>query len=268
MKSFAARSTKTKSTPDSQANEKSFHQSIVRHGDANKPTTGNDTGEVDTNTVTKLHCQQFASTRPLSVNYHFHRRCNYKCGFCFHTNTNAFILDSIQAQQGLKKLQECGMRKINFSGGEPFLHPQWLGCMVRYCKEDLNLESVSIVSNGSLIKEEWFQEYATYVDILAISCDSFDNETNVQIGRTSGSSHEPPQREIVEHIAELCREYNVGSRASSLERLQGLEHGQRIAEKQKYMHHHVKPFIAVLSLLSLSISYPTVLLLSFSIPLP
>ena len=54
-----------------------------------------------------------------------------------------------------------GMKKINFSGGEPFLQKkgEFVGELVRFCKEDLQLPSVSIVSNGSLITEEWFQKY-------------------------------------------------------------------------------------------------------------
>lgn len=72
------------------------------------------------------------------------------------------------------------MEKINFSGGEPFLPEkgQHLGKMVKYCKEVLKLESVTIVSNGSLITKKWFENYGKYLDILAISCDSFDEETN------------------------------------------------------------------------------------------
>ena len=50
---------------------------------------------------------------------------------------------------------------MNFSGGEPFLpdRGRYLGEMVRFCKQDLRMPSVSIVSNGSLIKEKWFREY-------------------------------------------------------------------------------------------------------------
>lgn len=73
-----------------------------------------------------------------------------------------------------------GMEKINFSGGEPFL-PQrgrHLGEMVKYCKQQLNLPSVTIVSNGSLVREKWLREYGEFVDILAISCDSFNEDTN------------------------------------------------------------------------------------------
>jgi hypothetical protein len=45
------------------------------------------------------------------------------------------------------------------------------------------LESVSIVNNGSKVTEKWMSEYAYYLDIMAVSCDSFDGETNKRIGR-------------------------------------------------------------------------------------
>ena len=56
------------------------------------------------------------------------------------------------------------MEKINFSGGEPFIHKkgEFLGELVRYCKVDLRLPSVTVVSNGSLITEEWFQKYGAF----------------------------------------------------------------------------------------------------------
>lgn len=54
-----------------------------------------------------------------------------------------------------------GMEKINFSGGEPFIHQrgEYLGQLVKFCKEELRLPSVSIVSNGSLVRERWFKSY-------------------------------------------------------------------------------------------------------------
>ena len=54
-----------------------------------------------------------------------------------------------------------GMKKINFSGGEPFL-PQrgsYVGELVKFCKQELKLQSVTIVSNGSLIREALFAKY-------------------------------------------------------------------------------------------------------------
>uniref|UniRef100_A0A087Y1U8 S-adenosylmethionine-dependent nucleotide dehydratase RSAD2 n=2 Tax=Poecilia TaxID=8080 RepID=A0A087Y1U8_POEFO len=154
-------------------------------------------------------------TTPTSVNYHFTRKCNYKCGFCFHTAKTSFVLPLEEAKKGLRLLKEAGMEKINFSGGEPFLHERgdFLGKMVQYCKAELQLPSVSIVSNGSMIKEKWFQKYGDFLDILAISCDSFDEETNQMIGRCQGSkSH----IENLFKIRSWCQQYKVAFKINSV----------------------------------------------------
>lgn len=75
------------------------------------------------------------------------------------------------------------MRKVNFAGGEPFLYKLMLAELLKFCKEELHLESVSIVSNASMIDEGFLQDYGQYIDILAISCDSFDDATNKRIGK-------------------------------------------------------------------------------------
>lgn len=45
---------------------------------------------------------------PTSVNYHFTRQCNYKCGFCFHTAKTSFVLPLDEAKRGLLMLKEAG----------------------------------------------------------------------------------------------------------------------------------------------------------------
>ncbi|KAK2502925.1 hypothetical protein MC885_012747 [Smutsia gigantea] len=155
------------------------------------------------------------SLTPTSVNYHFTRQCNYKCGFCFHTAKTSFVLPLQEARRGLTLLREAGMEKINFSGGEPFIHDrgEYLGQLVKFCKEELHLPSVSIVSNGSLIRERWFKNYGDYLDILAISCDSFDEQVNVLIGRGQGKKNH------VENLQKLrmwCRDYRVAFKINSV----------------------------------------------------
>ncbi|KAJ5008625.1 Radical S-adenosyl methionine domain-containing protein 2 [Colletotrichum sp. SAR 10_99] len=146
---------------------------------------------------------------PVSVNYFPSRECNYACGFCFHTNTSGYILPLDEAKRGLRLLKEAGMRKLNIAGGEPFLHPKFLGELLRYCKEDLDLESVSIVSNGSKIQEKFLREHGRYLDILAISCDSFVRETNKAIGRGENGQADGDHVAQVFRIAEWCREYGI-----------------------------------------------------------
>ncbi|XP_048048193.1 radical S-adenosyl methionine domain-containing protein 2 [Megalobrama amblycephala] len=154
-------------------------------------------------------------TTPSSVNYHFTRQCNYKCGFCFHTAKTSFVLPIEEAKRGLRLLKDAGMEKVNFSGGEPFIHERgnFLGELVRYCKQELQLPSVSIVSNGSLIKESWFQKYGDYLDILAVSCDSFNEDTNKVIGRGQGKkSH----LDSLHKIHNWCRDYRVAFKINSV----------------------------------------------------
>ncbi|KAG8445603.1 hypothetical protein GDO86_010400 [Hymenochirus boettgeri] len=152
---------------------------------------------------------------PTSVNYHFTRQCNYKCGFCFHTAKTSFVLPLEEAKKGLTMLKAAGMEKINFSGGEPFLQERghFVGKLVQFCKQDLQLPSISIVSNGSMITEKWFKLYGEYLDILAVSCDSFDEEVNKSIGRGQGKKNHV---ENLLKIRKWCRDYNVAFKINSV----------------------------------------------------
>ncbi|KAK7701041.1 hypothetical protein SLS57_011892 [Botryosphaeria dothidea] len=142
---------------------------------------------------------------PISVNYFPSRKCNYTCGFCFHTETSSYVLPIDKAKRGLRLLKEAGMRKLNIAGGEPFLYPHFLVEILRYCKEELRVESTSIVSNGSKIREKWLRENCQWLDILAVSCDSFNPETNKRIGRGDDGGN------VIRlfRIAEWCRKYRI-----------------------------------------------------------
>jgi len=141
-----------------------------------------------------------------AVNYHFTRKCNYKCGFCFHTAKTSHVESLDNAKRILEMLVQKKCKKINFAGGEPFL-PEYkdkLGEMVKYCKEELKFESVSIISNAYFIKEEWFEKYSKYLDILGVSCDSCNEATNKKIGRGAGN-----HMAKVKAAADLCHKYGV-----------------------------------------------------------
>lgn len=142
-----------------------------------------------------------ATKRPISVNYHLTRQCNYSCvmevsvpqqmldelnpvsGFCFHTAKTSYVESLPTAKKAMALLKVAGMKKIDFAGGEPFMNAELLGKLVKYCKETLELESVSLVTNGSKVPQKWLARYGEYLDIMAISCDSFVEATNIKIGR-------------------------------------------------------------------------------------
>ncbi|KAF8435485.1 radical SAM enzyme [Boletus edulis BED1] len=125
---------------------------------------------------------------PVSVNWFPHRVCNYRCDFCFHTSTNDYILPLDEGKRALRLLADAGMKKLNISGGEPFLQPAYLGEVFKFCKEELHIESCSVVCNGSKVTEKWLDTYGEYLDLIAISCDSFDVETNLKQGRAENGT--------------------------------------------------------------------------------
>ena len=93
----------------------------------------------------------------LLVNLFPSRRCNYECGFCFHTAKNGRELTLAEATKGLRLLAAAGTEKVNIAGGEPFMRPDFLGKLVGACA-DLGLK-VTIISNGSLIRRKWMEEH-------------------------------------------------------------------------------------------------------------
>ena len=141
-----------------------------------------------------------------SVNFHFTRVCNYSCKFCFHTAKSSRISSLEDAKTVLCLLRDAGMKKINFAGGEPFTKPEYLGELVQYCKEELLLPVVTIVTNGSKITEEWLRAFGKFVDIVAVSCDSAENDTNDAIGRYDQSDARS-QVSIVRHVARLLKDH-------------------------------------------------------------
>ena len=145
------------------------------------------------------------SKTPISVNYHFTRLCNFRCGFCFHTQKTSYTLPIEKAIQGLKLLKEAGTKKINFAGGEPFTKPNFLGELIRQCKENIGIEKVSVITNGSLVKKTFFEKFGKYIDVFGVSCDSFDKETNIRIGRGTKGDNVAKLFEI----RELCKEYGI-----------------------------------------------------------
>lgn len=167
-----------------------------------------------------------AAPVPISVNYHLTRKCNYACGFCFHTAKTSYILPLPEAKKGLALLRRAGMKKLNFAGGEPMLYPDFVGELSKYCKEELGLESVSIVTNGSLVKNKFLASYGKFIDIIAVSCDSFNEATNVKIGRGTGSH----LKKLVE-LRGMCAEHGVKFKLNTVVNKYNFEEDMREAIK-------------------------------------
>lgn len=69
----------------------------------------------------------------------------------------------------------------------------------------------SLITNGSLMDEEWIKNYAGLYETIGFSVDSLDDETNRKIGRCDRSGKTMPSGRIVE-LCGLIRKYAQGCR--------------------------------------------------------
>ena len=139
-----------------------------------------------------------------SVNWHVTGKCNYNCKFCYVQNLSSEIKDLGRIHDILHtlhstKTDHLDIQKINFVGGEPFLHP--------YFYEMLEMASemgfvTSVVTNGSFINKDTMPKIAEYTDWIGISVDSVSDQVEAILGRGRG--------EHVAHsidVADLVHEY-------------------------------------------------------------
>ena len=155
--------------------------------------------------IKKLIKKMSSKYKPESVNFHYTRLCNFSCGFCFHTKKSSDKLPIEDAIRGCDMLKKAGTRKLNIAGGEPFIDRHYLGELIKQCKENIKIEKISVITNGSLVKKNFFEKYGKYIDVFGVSCDSFDKETNIKIGR--GKKGENVQKLF--EIRELCKQYGI-----------------------------------------------------------
>ena len=69
----------------------------------------------------------------------------------------------------------------------------------------------SLITNGSLMDEEWIKNYSGLYETIGFSVDSLDDETNRKIGRCDRSGKTMPSGRIVE-LCGLIRKYAPGCR--------------------------------------------------------
>jgi hypothetical protein len=93
----------------------------------------NEDGRADTSSVSSSVKAVVGSTSvvPESVNYHMTRRCNYRCGFCFHTAKTSFELPLDEAKRGLRMLREAGRRSVGYF----WFHDAYI-LFIYLCKSD------------------------------------------------------------------------------------------------------------------------------------
>ena len=146
-----------------------------------------------------------------TVNYHLWEPCNMRCRFCFARFQDvkeemALPLGHLPEQEATEIVNQLAeaesFRKINFAGGEPTLCP-WLPNLIKRAKE--HEMQTSIVTNGSKITDEWLGSLNGSLDIIALSIDSVNPTTLVQLGRAVGGNRPISQDQYLRIIRTIKR---------------------------------------------------------------
>lgn len=143
------------------------------------------------------------------INLHILEACNFKCRQCF----SKFGTEKLLPVEDWKKIIDnciagADVTEFNIAGGEPMLYPG-LTELVKYIRS--KGVKASLITNGSLMDEEWIKNYSGLYETIGFSVDSLDDETNRKIGRCDRSGKTMPSGRIVE-LCGLIRKYAPGCR--------------------------------------------------------
>jgi radical S-adenosyl methionine domain-containing protein 2 len=123
------------------------------------------------------------SQAPPAVNWHLEATCNYGCKFCYARFSDLQDAPRMTEEEGylvLVSMAEAGVKKINFVGGEPMLHPHLKSWIIEAKRLGL---TTSIVSNGTRMSRVWLEEMKPYLDWLGLSIDASNDALHAMMGR-------------------------------------------------------------------------------------
>lgn len=143
------------------------------------------------------------------INLHILEACNFRCRQCF----SKFGTEKLLPVEDWKKIVDnciagADVDEFNIAGGEPMLYP-WLAELVKYIRS--KGVKVSLITNGSLMNEEWIKNCAGMFETIGFSVDSINDETNRKIGRCDRNGKTIPSGRVVEFCG-LIRKYAPGCR--------------------------------------------------------
>lgn len=109
----------------------------------------------------------------LSAYLHVTQRCNLSCLGCYSLDDQRNVLHDAPLDDivhAIDQLAEGGVARLVISGGEPFLRDD-LPDIVAHAKAECGIPSVTVLSNGTCLKEEALAKLAPYVDCVSVSFD-------------------------------------------------------------------------------------------------
>lgn len=113
------------------------------------------------------------------VQFHITNRCNLKCRHCYEGKQGKIVeWDYHDFEDAIEKLWTCFAKwnvigEISLIGGEPTLHPQFFE-IVEYLHQRGDVDSISILTNGTNVDERFIQKMITNECSVQVSIDGSD----------------------------------------------------------------------------------------------
>ncbi len=130
----------------------------------------------------KLSKLQVKLSNPLSLCWQVTKKCNYNCPFCLSGEQDPNELPLGKMKEIIDILADANLVRIDFTGGEPFLRPDFLE-ILSYAAEK-GIETLT-TSNGSIWSEKIAETLLATNTLLLISLDG--NEKTHDKSRGKGA---------------------------------------------------------------------------------
>lgn len=119
--------------------------------------------------------------KPVLCNYYVTLRCNSRCKFCdiWRKEENKRIREQPieEVISNLRDLKKLGVKVIDFTGGEPLLHPH----LIEALRAAKNVGFITTVTTNCLLYPNFAAELKGKVDILQFSLESVDEKKHNEI---------------------------------------------------------------------------------------
>ena len=132
-----------------------------------------------------------------------------KCKFCFVTfNDLAVVKHNLEnSKKIISEIAKNGFLKITFAGGEPTLIKE-LAEIVKYAKE-LGLITTIVTNGAKLSQKPLLKELAPYLDWVALSIDSVNDELNIKSGRAINAGNTAITESFFIELIDELKQLNI-----------------------------------------------------------
>lgn len=116
-------------------------------------------------------------THPVLCNYYLTYRCNARCSFCDIWERPSPKANPRSVLSNLVALKRLGVRIIDFTGGEPLLHPE----LPRFLRWSKNLGYTTTITSNGLLYPRKAESLKGLIDMLHFSLDAAEPDLHNHI---------------------------------------------------------------------------------------